>query len=35
MTTPAEFSSVRLREGYDMAEVDQFLDLAIGWLNAR
>ena len=29
------FSSSRFREGYDVDEVDRFLDLAVGWLNGR
>lgn len=29
------FSSSRFREGYAVAEVDHFLDQAVGWLSRR
>ena len=31
----AQFTPVRLREGYDIIEVDQFLEQAEGWLDGR
>ncbi|WUJ75944.1 DivIVA domain-containing protein [Kribbella soli] len=29
------FGTVRLREGYAIPEVDEFLDIASGWLTNR
>ncbi|RZU03602.1 DivIVA domain-containing protein [Kribbella rubisoli] len=35
MTEPADFTRVRWREGYAIPEVDEFLDIASGWLTNR